>query len=441
MSRDLLGWAEVTKKFIKSHYETEGYFGHISDPNINEARAKWIVQNLHPRTVLDLGSGRFTLVKSLTELGCYAVGIDISKIALRYCKDYGVLGTLSHASFLPFKDNFFDVVVGFDILEHIPGELIKKTVHDIHRVCKRFAVLNIPLGGGLDPLHEEHLTIKGRDFWLSMFSEAFEDRGAPRIPTFNIRESLFLFAKRDVFKLSYIKWLKRQEEEFSAQEVTKEALSLPIQRERIDVAMSWIETDEMVLDLGAGDLGISLIIRDKGNKVVALDFPKVLGTAKEHRGISRVAGEATYLPFRNEVFDAVFMGELVEHILDVKQLFSEVYRILKHEGKLILTTPNVTRLRNRLGLLLGDVSGWHEWNKPFTHIRYWTPQTLIQCLQQNNFKPVKYGAGRSLGGGPPINGWDIFDEEEKRVLKKIISRFTPTPLFLLSFICIEARKV
>lgn len=238
--------------------------------------------------------------------------------------------------------------------------------------------------------------------------------------------------------MSYIKWLKKQEETFAKDSVIEEVLVSPIQRERVDVALSWIESDELVLDIGGGDGAISELIYNKGNAVITLDFPRVIATAKSRKFLLLVAAEATYLPFKSECLDTIFCGEVIEHILDVERFLAEMHRVLKPQGKLILTTPNIARLRNRLAMLIGDVTPWHEWNKKFSHIRYWTPQTLIACLEQSGFEPIKLGGGRSLGGGWD---WSVFTEEEQRVLKKILERFTPHPLFLLSFICILARKV
>ena len=242
--------------------------------------------------------------------------------------------------------------------------------------------------------------------------------------------------------MSNLDWLKRQEALFKDDSVIEEVLRSNVQRERVDVAVAMIGTGgQTVLDIGCGDAAIAEMIRKNGNEVVGMDFSKVICTAKDKKEIALVAGEASNLPFKDESFNSVFAGEIIEHMLYVNEFLQGIHRILKKDGKLVLTTPNIARLRNRLSLLLGDPSPWHEWDKPFCHIRYFTPQTLLDCLSKNGFRPVNYGSGRSLGEGPPIEGWDIFNEEERRVLKQIISRFTSHPFFLQTFIVIESRKV
>lgn len=52
-------------------------------------------------------------------------------------------------------------------------------------------------------------------------------------------------------------------------------------------------------------------------------------------------------------FDLVVCGELIEHIFDVDSFMKKIKRILHENGYLLLTTPNLASLINRISLLLG----------------------------------------------------------------------------------------
>lgn len=239
-------------------------------------------------------------------------------------------------------------------------------------------------------------------------------------------------------------WTKSQEEIFSKDSVIEEALSNPIQRERIDVAVDMLGTGRKILDVGAGDGAISQILRDKGNNVVAIDLPTVIRTGLSKTWLPKVAGDASRsLPFKDQSFTAVLAGEIIEHIIDIGPFLTEIHRILTPDGLLVLTTPNAVRELNRINMLLGSVHTWHEWNKPIHHVRYFTPQTLQEAIVKHGFKPVEMGTGRSQaeGTGGVIESADFLSLEEKRVLRKLVNRYSPNPVWIHSFIILSCRKV
>lgn len=48
------------------------------------------------------------------------------------------------------------------------------------------------------------------------------------------------------------------------------------------------------------------------------------------------------IPYRNNFFDYVIINHVLEHITDIKKAISEVKRVLKPNGKLILSFPICT---------------------------------------------------------------------------------------------------
>ncbi|MCY4075157.1 MAG: class I SAM-dependent methyltransferase, partial [Acidobacteria bacterium] len=54
--------------------------------------------------------------------------------------------------------------------------------------------------------------------------------------------------------------------------------------------------------------------------------------------------DAAAVPFRDAQFDALFAGEIIEHVTDVRQTLREWWRVLRPGGVAIITTPNRERL-------------------------------------------------------------------------------------------------
>ena len=64
--------------------------------------------------------------------------------------------------------------------------------------------------------------------------------------------------------------------------------------------------------------------------------------------------EAEPFPFGAATYDVVFFCEILEHLQhDPLAVLAEIKRVLTPNGVLILTTPNVARLENRVRLLAG----------------------------------------------------------------------------------------
>jgi SAM-dependent methyltransferase len=66
-----------------------------------------------------------------------------------------------------------------------------------------------------------------------------------------------------------------------------------------------------------------------------------------------LSGNGLFLPFNDQFFDIVICTEVIEHVTETRQMIAEINRVLKKEGKLILSTPNLTSLGNRIGMILG----------------------------------------------------------------------------------------
>ena len=60
------------------------------------------------------------------------------------------------------------------------------------------------------------------------------------------------------------------------------------------------------------------------------------------------------LPYSDATFDAVVSLEVIEHLENPRHFVREIERILKVNGRCLITTPNQTSLASKLCLLLRD---------------------------------------------------------------------------------------
>ncbi len=96
-------------------------------------------------------------------------------------------------------------------------------------------------------------------------------------------------------------------------------------------------TLEVGCGTGAITQGIAPILSD----LTVSDISEVLSRATSEKfGCKCSVEDATQLSFEDCTFDLVISSECIEHTPDPKKCISEMLRVLKPEGILILTTPN-----------------------------------------------------------------------------------------------------
>lgn len=66
----------------------------------------------------------------------------------------------------------------------------------------------------------------------------------------------------------------------------------------------------------------------------------------EMTDLKLVNGSALILPFTNQSFDLIIIQDVIEHLLDVKDFYSEVKRVLKSNGTIYLSSPNKLSIFN-----------------------------------------------------------------------------------------------
>jgi len=63
-----------------------------------------------------------------------------------------------------------------------------------------------------------------------------------------------------------------------------------------------------------------------------------------HHFPNQYRGNAEDMPFSNEYFDTIILGEVLEHTWTPKRMIDECFRVLKPTGVFLLSTPNIYAL-------------------------------------------------------------------------------------------------
>jgi SAM-dependent methyltransferase len=194
-----------------------------------------------------------------------------------------------------------------------------------------------------------------------------------------------------------------------------------------------IQSGERVLDIGCGRGELAHHCQQGGALVWGLDYaPAALEIARgfQSQRLGFQLAKAQRLPFKQASFDTVFLLDIVEHLHhpELQTTFSEVWRVLRPGGKLIIhTMPNLNYYRYgypiyrgvaRLGGRRLPRDPRQRWDFPHLHVNEQTPHDLKLCLQNNNFKSRVW-----------LENLQDFSQESSPVLRALMSGATRWPIF------------
>jgi 2-polyprenyl-3-methyl-5-hydroxy-6-metoxy-1,4-benzoquinol methylase len=128
------------------------------------------------------------------------------------------------------------------------------------------------------------------------------------------------------------------------------------------------------------------------------------------------------LPLASGSVDVVNSNDMIEHLHgSPRRMLAECMRVLRPGGRVVITTPNLGSLHNRLLLLAGksvhvSITDWYAnpaWERPIytSHIREYTSGDLRYVLRQAGFAGVRVRSVSYLPGSPttPPPGADRLD--------------------------------
>ncbi len=171
---------------------------------------------------------------------------------------------------------------------------------------------------------------------------------------------------------------------------------------RVKALLSLVDSSgkrSIALDIGCYNGEIAEKIKNKIGKecvMYGVDAAENIAEEAKKRNIIFKHNDINIgLNFPENMFDLIFAGEIIEHIYDTDFFVSEIKRVLKPNGVLIITTPNMASLGRRICYFLG-VGVFMEASltypkdpQPAGHIRFFTKKLLVGFFLYNNCKPER----------------------------------------------------
>lgn len=175
-----------------------------------------------------------------------------------------------------------------------------------------------------------------------------------------------------------------------------------------------------VLELGCGPRGMLDPAELPGPLVLADLAETALAGARRatgDRALPVCLDVTRGLPFRAGSFAGLLTGELIEHVYDPVALLHECHRVLAPGGLLVLTTPNLATVQDRVAFLRGRAPRQVDPLHPYLwlHIRPFTASLLRRVLRRAGFVPLAIRSNQ-VGWELPGGRW---------VTSRLLARLAP----------------
>ena len=150
------------------------------------------------------------------------------------------------------------------------------------------------------------------------------------------------------------------------------------------------------VDIGCGHGGLVRHLLDRGWNVYAVDQSPESAALVTNTFAQNPRFKGSSVP--DQSVDAVFLIEVVEHLNDraLDNAVADARRMLKPDGRLIVTTPNNEDLKQSTVVCPECLARFHK----MQHVRSWSAKTLADRLDSYGFRGAATATLLSRWTGP-----------------------------------------
>lgn len=147
-----------------------------------------------------------------------------------------------------------------------------------------------------------------------------------------------------------------------------------------------------ILDIGCATGYVGKELKRENNILAGVDISEAnLAEAKKYYDetcLMDVESDGWPQNLLQNPFDIVIAGEITEHLFDQDGFLQKVKKVMKPEGRFILTTPNFLLWNNRIRILLGQY-GMKEMYNDKSHIHLLSYRGFQEKIRNAGYRNVR----------------------------------------------------
>ncbi len=190
-------------------------------------------------------------------------------------------------------------------------------------------------------------------------------------------------------------------------------------------ARQMVGSNQDVLDIGAGEGFFAAELAANGNKIIGVDNRLIPAESSQFERYFTADLEDGIAPVVRQLegkrFDRVLLLDVLEHLRHPEQILRQSHEVLKRDGLLIVSVPNIANIYIRLTLLLGRFDYSERGLLDKTHLRFFTRKTARKLLESNGYGIVE--EQQTVIPLELVLGWSP-DNVVMKALNRILAGFT-----------------
>lgn len=144
--------------------------------------------------------------------------------------------------------------------------------------------------------------------------------------------------------------------------------------------MDRIKENGSVLDIGCGNGKFSgYLKRMKNSNITGIEISeKMARNAKRKLNkviVGNIEDENMHLP--NSKFDQILLMDILEHTFNPELVLKKIIPVLKKNGEILVTLPNIANWKIRMGLMMGKFEYTESGILDDGHIRFFTYKSAV----------------------------------------------------------------
>lgn len=170
---------------------------------------------------------------------------------------------------------------------------------------------------------------------------------------------------------------------YGSDEIKRHYHNFDVSQGRYQYILSRLKPNSRILEVGCFLGHYCNYFKEQGHHPVGVDISdEVIQEGKKlypHLELVCCDGEKLNETFQENSFDAVIASEVIEHVLYPQNFLASIKKILKPDGKLLITTQNSNAFHFRVRMLFGQF----RWDP--THLRLYSKPELLDEITTGGF--------------------------------------------------------